>query len=79
MFDLILESKTQFIVVYRYVAVGGKENYESRLSINPQSGDMKIINKDDSGTEMFIRHAVLKLHSFFERNNYSAKEQVAWF
>lgn len=40
---------------------------------------MKIINKDDSGTEMFIRHAVLKLHSFFERNNYPAKEQVAWF
>ena len=28
MIDLILEPKTQFIVVYRYVAVGGKENYE---------------------------------------------------
>ncbi|WP_455780877.1 hypothetical protein [Megasphaera elsdenii] len=50
-----------------------------RLSLNLQNGEIVVLKKDQTGVDMFIRHAVSAMKMFFYNHEYPSKKQFAWY
>ncbi|WP_270441510.1 hypothetical protein [Acidaminococcus provencensis] len=70
MIEFLLEKMTNSIAIYKYTTIGENHNSYGRISINTNTGDVQILEKDGTGYESFLRHAVSTVLSFYKKNYY---------
>ena len=54
MIELLLEKMTNSIAIYKYTTIGENHNSYGRISINTNTGDVQILEKDGTGYESFL-------------------------
>lgn len=79
MIELLLEKMTNSIAIYKYSTIGESYNSYGRISINTNAGDVQILEKDGTGYESSLRHAVSTVLSFYKKNYYPQRKEVAWY
>ena len=79
MIEMSLENKSDSVVVYRYDVISEEPGLYGRLSLNLQNGEIVVLKKDQTGVDMFIRHAVSAMKMFFYNHEYPSKKQFAWY